>query len=607
LPKKISPLKSVSDDKTPNRKGDNMLQRRSFVLAVLALIVLPLSLGAQALFTFNVDNLEGYNRTGNWVYDADGPGFPTGDGNWFTFGTNAMFHYYAENNIHSGFATTITCTGENTDLASAPAELAMTFTEFDLVSFRRINTLDPALPWDLPGLSGDVRVYSNASGYISHNGTPVLTMNNASFVITTPYPNQAQVRALSPLLSPWVGDIGTGAFQTGYGFGWIDVANSDPSWAALFAAANYKVELDMIGITSVVYPNYGWFDFTMDIRPGTLSQTTANELVNVGSLPATVDFPSQDASMDILGGTPGGMNGDMTHFYLNLIRQNPGTPAPLYPLVDHYWELGSTFDQFSLNLTFEYNGKAPGDWRVLYRSGPWAPWTIWPDFNQAGNTITAIDVSDVGEFTLASLVDETLPVVLTNFMGSFNSNGQAVINWSTASETAMSCYNLYLGSTDVLSTASCITVPSIPAENQSDGANYSFTSEALSVPGSYYVWLESVSLDGSTEFYGPLALNLNPGTDVPGLPVRDLLGDARPNPFATSTAIAVEVKAGDSGLLEIFNIRGQRVYSRAISQGAHVINWDGRDSSGIIVANGVYFYRLSATGYQAQKRLMLIK
>jgi hypothetical protein len=115
-------------------------------------------------------------------------------------------------------------------------------------------------------------------------------------------------------------------------------------------------------------------------------------------------------------------------------------------------------------------------------------------------------------------------------------------------------------------------VPSIPAENQSDGAEYSFTSEALSIPGSYYVWLESVSLDGSTEFYGPLALNLNPGTDVPGLPVRDLLGDARPNPFATSTAIAVEVKAGDSGLLEIL-IPWTRVYSRAISLGAHLINW----------------------------------
>jgi hypothetical protein len=51
-------------------------------------------------------------------------------------------------------------------------------------------------------------------------------MTDATFVITTPYPNQAQIQALSPVLAGWTGNIGTGAPQTGYGYGDLDLANS---------------------------------------------------------------------------------------------------------------------------------------------------------------------------------------------------------------------------------------------------------------------------------------------------------------------------------------------------------------------------------------------
>jgi hypothetical protein len=162
----------------------------------MAMALLPALLPAQALFTFNVSQLEAYDRSGNWVWDADSPGFYTGDGEWFTYNPAPPFsphpaypfHYYAEKYVHNGANTTITCVQENVPFTNNPLELSLELTTFNLVAFRRVNLLNPGSPWYpgiVDGVSGDVRVYTNASGVIKFNSATVLTMNNATFVITT--------------------------------------------------------------------------------------------------------------------------------------------------------------------------------------------------------------------------------------------------------------------------------------------------------------------------------------------------------------------------------------------------------------------------------------
>jgi hypothetical protein len=55
---------------------------------------------------------------------------------------------------------------ENVAQADNPGQLTMSFTQFNLVSFRRINTVNPLAPWNTHlGQSGDVRVYANAGGH----------------------------------------------------------------------------------------------------------------------------------------------------------------------------------------------------------------------------------------------------------------------------------------------------------------------------------------------------------------------------------------------------------------------------------------------------------
>ncbi len=585
-----------------------------FILAVMALLIIPAVISAQPIFSFAVNDLEAYDRTGNWVYDADGPTFPSNDGNWFTYAPGAYpFHYYAEKYIHNGVTTSLTCIGENTALANDPSEISITFTQFDLVAFNRVNTVNPALPWNTPGQSGDERVYTNASGYISYNGIPKLYMNNATFVITTPYPNQNQIKALNPIFAPWTGNIGTGAPQTGYGFGWIDTVTSDPAWAALFAAADYKVDLGMVGITSQVFPTYGLFDFTLTVSPGAVPQTTINTPVNLSNLPQDLTFPAQDAAVNVTGGTGGGPTANMQTIYLNRIGTAPGGTLPpgLQFPASRYWELGSTLSSFLLSIRFTVDNadfaKAPVDWRILYRAGSWDTWQIWNDYTLLNSTtIRANNVSQVGEFAIASPIDETLPVELASFAAYVNSDNLAEIKWMTGSETSMVGFRVYANQSEDFSTATCLTPVIIPAENCSCGASYSYTAESINAPGTYYFWLQAISMADENDFFGPISLVIEENGNSPALPERDLLGNAYPNPFVSSTRIDFDIKAGERGTLAIYNLAGQLISSRTYDAGSHSLNWNGLDSNGRKCANGIYLYKLSTPTYSAVKRLVIV-
>jgi hypothetical protein len=82
-----------------------------------------------------------------------------------------------------------------------------------------------------------------------------------------------------------------------------------------------------------------------------------------------------------------------------------------------------------------------------------------------------------------------------------------------------------------------------------------------------------------------------------------MLGDSYPNPFPTpanpSATIEFVLAEESKVTLKIFNTLGQEVRTVVNDQrtsGAFYVPWDGRNNSGLIVASGVYFYRLAASG-----------
>ncbi|MFA5509470.1 MAG: T9SS type A sorting domain-containing protein [Candidatus Cloacimonadaceae bacterium] len=573
---------------------------------------------ALPIFSFDVYHLEAYDRSGNWTYDADSPGFPTHDGDWFTKSPSPsyMFHYFAEKYIHQGTPTVIECVDVNLPFTDDASEVVMHFDPFSLVSFKRINTVDPLMPWDTPGQSGDERVYVSNGGHITHNGIPVLYLQKAKFVITTPYPNQAQVRALNPIFSYWTGDIGTGAPQTGYGFGDLDETLSDPAWLALFADSGYKVEMQLVDIVSTVTPSVGYFDFLFNILPATVPYSGGEVEVDLDDLPGEIAVPETKATIEVIEGTPGGLADDMKTLYLSEIGTPPtgNMPAGLAYTTNKHWELGGTLETFNVNIRFGLDSadfaKGPMDWQIIYRRYPVLDWEIWPNQALSGNdTIVAYNVTDFYFFAVASPYKETVPVVLSSMSAYVNSDHMAVLKWSTASESDMNGFKVYANDTIQLANALILTPVVIPAHNTTDGADYSFTANELEGPATYYFWLEAISIDGHSTFYGPVSVILTSEEPVPPLPDRSILGTAYPNPFKTGsrTNINAEIKQNETGTLEIYNITGQKVKSYTLPAGIHLIDWDGRDASGRNVASGIYYYKLTTPSYTLSRKLVVVK
>ncbi len=101
------------------------------------------------------------------------------------------------------------------------------------------------------------------------------------------------------------------------------------------------------------------------------------------------------------------------------------------------------------------------------------------------------------------------------------------------------------------------------------------------------------------------------------IPTRFVLEQNYPNPFglagntgASITRIRYGLPRPESVTVAIFNVLGQRVRTfRFLRQAAgfHQINWDGRDESGHLVGNGVYFYSVKAGTFRGGKKMLLFR
>lgn len=103
---------------------------------------------------------------------------------------------------------------------------------------------------------------------------------------------------------------------------------------------------------------------------------------------------------------------------------------------------------------------------------------------------------------------------------------------------------------------------------------------------------------------------LTPRESRTAMPQNFLLHQNYPNPFNPRTHISYRLPEACRVFLYIYNVKGQLV-NRLLDQyqmsGEHTITWDGRDGSGIPVASGVYFYRLTAGSFQSVRKMLLLK
>ena len=96
----------------------------------------------------------------------------------------------------------------------------------------------------------------------------------------------------------------------------------------------------------------------------------------------------------------------------------------------------------------------------------------------------------------------------------------------------------------------------------------------------------------------------------PVAPSSFALGQNWPNPFNVSTSISFDLPDRARVSLVIYNLLGQKVVTLLdghAEAGNHIINWNGKSSSGEVVSSGIYFYRLKTDAFTETKRMVLLK
>ncbi|NNE10286.1 MAG: T9SS type A sorting domain-containing protein, partial [Gemmatimonadetes bacterium] len=94
------------------------------------------------------------------------------------------------------------------------------------------------------------------------------------------------------------------------------------------------------------------------------------------------------------------------------------------------------------------------------------------------------------------------------------------------------------------------------------------------------------------------------------IPSRFALHPNMPNPFNPITRILFDLPVRDEVKLEIYDVTGRLVRTLqrgALPAGRHDFVWTGDDQSGRSVASGVYFYKLSTSGKNATRKMLLIR
>jgi hypothetical protein len=110
-------------------------------------------------------------------------------------------------------------------------------------------------------------------------------------------------------------------------------------------------------------------------------------------------------------------------------------------------------------------------------------------------------------------------------------------------------------------------------------------------------------------------------TDIPDdskiEPTGFALYDNYPNPFNLATTIAFQLLQPSKISLSIYDLQGHTVRTLVhgdVSAGYHIIQWDGRDDRGNIMASGVYIMRIEAKAndsmqksFMASRKMILMK
>ncbi len=234
--------------------------------------------------------------------------------------------------------------------------------------------------------------------------------------------------------------------------------------------------------------------------------------------------------------------------------------------------------------------------------------TAEDNFATDGNNALYVDESSTPTVTDSEGIDyvnESLPVVLSYFNAVSFTSTDVTLNWRTESETALVGFNVFRSESDNADTSIRINNATIMATNSNSGSNYTFKDSEIEVY-EYYYWLESVSINGDIELFGPVYTKFDEQSHDTPNPRRSQLTGIYPNPFNPSTNISFYIAEKSPVEVKLYNIKGEvvkTIYEGVVSKETNMsVSLDAKDLS-----SGIYFVRWSTQSDSDIKKLVLMK
>jgi len=268
---------------------------------------------------------------------------------------------------------------------------------------------------------------------------------------------------------------------------------------------------------------------------------------------------------------------------------------------------------FELSQPYEYTG---GNLSVM----TYVPWFDDEPYNYATNA-AIWEHNEVGYWSSASTGHNATPLDLENFVCEIVFWGQSLPN------TLFVCQTEGFGSitgTVIDNYENPVHAALVELEDR-----FVFTNAQgkfridLVTPGTYSLFVsktdhQSAEVQGVEVFANEVThisddivlTSFTSDGDIIAKPMATLLKANYPNPFNPSTTIDFTLAKPSVVKIDIFNIKGQRVkevVSGSYSAGKHSVVWNGDDTSGHLVGSGVYFYRMTASGYSSTRKMLLMK
>ena len=103
-------------------------------------------------------------------------------------------------------------------------------------------------------------------------------------------------------------------------------------------------------------------------------------------------------------------------------------------------------------------------------------------------------------------------------------------------------------------------------------------------------------------------LLLTSARQSPALPSHFSLGQNYPNPFSSRTIVPYSLSRQSAIELTVYDVLGRvvrRIAAGSQPAGSHAVLWDGTNSQGQRVAEGIYFYTLSGDGVVQARKMVL--